>query len=234
MTPAENHEIQLALRTAAGHERAALDAEASAAKTYEMKMKSAGASAFFAFTLAIRSAPDYQGRKIDDKAIERIYSSNKPRPWWDAHLAKVKVGGEPATREWAKRTILWHIDPEAASARRAAHTARLASGRKVLKEKAERASRGARERPNARSAPTTERMRAVHTAAQEAATGGRTLPSMERSAEEYTRACVNSQQECAGEINRIKVAVAKLREPAQFNEAIELLKAVARDLEKLA
>lgn len=221
-----NQEINLALRTAAGHERAALDAEAAASKTYEMKMKSAGASAYSAFALAIRAAPEYQGRKIDDKAISRIYQSNKPRPWWDQHLAKVKVSGAPATREWAKRTILWHMDPEAALARRAHSIASKAAERNRLKEKQKSTGQGAR----APQQPSTATMRKMHAAAQDAAHAGRELPSLER----VEPAAGHTLQDAQGEINRIKVAVGRLTTTAQFNDAVELLKATARDLEKLA
>lgn len=226
MSDTVTQEINLALRTAAGHERAALDAEASAAKTYEMKMKSAGASAYTAFALAVRAAPEFQGRKIDDKAIERIYQSNKPRPWWDAHLAKVRVAAAPATREWAKRTILWHIDPEAAAARRAANRLKMATHHKVLKEKANKAGQGVR---TPQRAPTTREMRAVAKAGVDAAHAGRELPSLEKALAPIGA----TREDCYGEINRIKVVVSRLTEQAQWNEAVELLKATARDLEKL-
>jgi hypothetical protein len=139
-----NHEINLALRTAAGHERAAREAEEQGAKTYEMKMISAGASAYAGFVLAIKAAPEYQGRKIDDAAIQRIYQSTKPRPWWDKHLAAVKVEGKPATREWGARVIQWHLDPDAAKARRAARMLEKANARKKLNEKQNSVGHGPR------------------------------------------------------------------------------------------
>src|SRR5438270_8768218 len=110
-----NNQINLALRTAAGHERAALSAEAQGNKSYELKMKSAGASVYEAFALAPRA--ENPGRKIDDKRIAQIYQSNAPRPWWDKHLSTVKVEGKAATREWGKRLIQWHLDPATAQAR---------------------------------------------------------------------------------------------------------------------
>lgn len=230
MSADTHHEIQLALRTAAGHERAAREAEESAAKTYEMKMKSAGASAYAAFVLAAKAAPEYQGRKLDEKAIARIYQSTKARPWWDQHLAKVKVSGAPATREWSNRVIQWHVDPEAAVARRARRLADDTARRKSLKERKNSVAHGPRG-PQARSAPSTATMRKMAEAgAAVAAPDPRTLPSLEKALASVGA----TAQDCMGEINRIKVAVARLSEPAQFNEAVELLKAVARDVEKLA
>lgn len=149
------HQINLALRTAAGHARAAADVLASADKSYEMKMKSAGASVWEAWALAVRSQPEFEGRKIDDKALVRIYESTRPRPWWDKHLSTVKVEGKPANREWAKRTMQWHTDPDAARARRAKDAALSAANYQKRKEKVE--AQGRHSRPQA--APTTAEMR---------------------------------------------------------------------------
>lgn len=148
------HQINLALRTAAGHARAASDALTAADRTYEMKMKSAGASVWEAWTLAVRAQPEYQGRKLDDRALERIYESTKPRPWWDKQLSAVKVEGKPANREWAKRTMQWHTDPDAARVRAAKNNALRAANHKKAKEKVE--AQGKR-RPQA-GAPTTAEM----------------------------------------------------------------------------
>jgi hypothetical protein len=224
-----NHEINLALRTAAGHERAAKEAEAEGNKTYEMKMVSAGAAAYAAFKLAILAAPEYQGRKIDDDRIAKLYDSNKPRPWWDAHLAKVKVEGKPATRDWSNRTIQWHVNPAAAKARRAAAVLRSANHNKALKEKVNKAAYGV-QTPQVKTsdAKNAKLADAVTEANIKAALGGREL-------EQHTATPLFdvTLQDCYGEINRIKVALGRMKAPAQFNEAIELLKAVARDLEKL-
>ena len=225
MTPAQ--EIQLNLRTAAGHERAAQDAEAEGTRKYEMKMISAGAAAYGAFALALKAAPDYQGRKIDDKAIRRIYESTKPRPWWDEHLARVKVNGATATREWGKRLIQWHIDPEAAKARHARRLADDTARRKVLKEKEERRARGPRS-PQVHAAPPTRReVDKVVTAAASTALAGRELPRLEHTEAHATR------EDCLGEVNRIKSAVGKLKDAAQFDAAVELLKAAAREIERI-
>jgi hypothetical protein len=225
MSTPTNHDIQLALRTAAGHERAALQAEAQAAKTYEMKMVSAGASAFHAFELAMKAAPEFQGRQIDEKAVRRHYESTKPRPWWDKHLAAVRVNGSAATREWGKRLIQWHIDPEAAKARRARRIADDTARRKVQKVKTERAARQT-QGPRGPQVTRAEANRVV-AASTSTAIAGRELPRLEL-AEVHATA-----QDCLGEVNRIKSALAKLKEPAQFDNAVELLKAAARELEKL-
>ncbi len=226
-----NHEINLALRTAAGHERAALQAEADGLKQYEMKMKSAGASAYAAFVLAAKAAPDLQGRKLDDKAIERLYTSPTRRPWWDEHLAKVKVDGRVAGREWAARTIQWHLDPEAAKARRAKHALANANARKALKKAAPASAHGSREPQAGRAAaaPTTHEMREIHRAAQTTALAGRELPPAASGVSASA-----TREDCLGELNRIRSALGALREGAQFDEALDLLKAVARDLERLA
>jgi hypothetical protein len=159
------HQINLALRTAAGHARAANDALAAAEGTYEMKMKSAGASVWEAWGLAVRAQPEYHGRKLDDKALVRIYESTKARPWWDRHLSAVKFAGKPVNREWAKRTLQWHTDPDAARARRAKDAAVSAANRKKVKEKsAAAAMTQGRRRPQAE--PTTAEMREVGKAAE--------------------------------------------------------------------
>lgn len=219
------HEINLALRTAAGHERAAIEAETAGAKQFEMKMKSAGASVYAAFVLAAKAAPELQGRKLDDKAIARLYASTTRRPWWDEHLAKVKVAatGKAADREWGKRLIQWHLDPAAAQARRAQHSLREATLRNRLKEQSTSASRGAR----APQAPSAKEAAAVREAARTTALAGRELPRDEKPVAHATR------EDCLGELNRMRSALGALKEPAQFDEALELLKATARDLERL-
>jgi hypothetical protein len=159
-----SHQINLALRTAAGHARAAHDAMSAADKTYEMKMKSAGAAVYEAWGLAVRAQPEYEGRKIDDKALVRIYESTKPRPWWDKHLSAIKVEGKPGDREWAKRTLQWHLDPDAARARRAQAVVRSESYHRRVKEAAAKGARSGGS--NAPSQPSTEEMRKVGKAAE--------------------------------------------------------------------
>jgi len=218
-----SHEINLALRTAAGHERAAHAAEAGGIKQYEMKMVSAGASAYSAFVLAIKAAPEYQGRKIDDAAIRRIYSSTKARPWWDAHLKAVKVDGEPADREWGKRIIQWHIDPEAAKARRAqSNVRRLAN---LAKSKAKAGSRGGSVPPQARAtAPSTAEMRAVARASQETALAGHELPPTARDASPELGDLLR-------EVNRLSIAARRVS-PADRAVVLDILIVTAREVER--
>jgi hypothetical protein len=216
-----NHEINLALRTAAGHERAAQAAEAVGAKQYEMKMVSAGAAAYGAFALAIKAAPEYQGRKIDDSAIRRIYSSTKARPWWDAHLKAVKVEGEPAGREWGKRLIQWHIDPEAAKARRAHGNARRLANHAKTQKKAE--ARGGQRSPQA-AAPSTAEMRVVQEALQNTALAARDFAPSETEEEQMREAML-------GELNRLSVAVRKIA-PGYQGAVREILRVTAGEVER--
>lgn len=211
------HDIQLALRLAAGHARAATDAETEGSRQYEMKMKSAGASAYEAFTLAIKAAPEYAGRKIDDKAIARIYQSNKPRPWWDTHLVAVKVEGKPATRDWAKRTILWHLDPTKAVARRAAQNSMRASNHAKLQGKS--AGQGRRQ---PQRAPTTAEARKVHEAGQDAVHAGRELPKHDAPAV--------TANDLLGEVSRIQAAVRKVSAEDR-GTVLEVLRLTAREIE---
>lgn len=166
MTVETVHQINLALRTAAGHARAANEVVAQADRSYEMKMKSAGASVWEAWALAVKSQPEFHGRKLDDKALVRIYESTKARPWWDRHLSAVKIEGKPANREWAKRTLQWHVDPDAARARRAKDVALRAANHKKHKEKVEAQGR---RRPQAGAArePSTAEMREVAAVAKD-------------------------------------------------------------------
>jgi len=216
------HEINLALRTAAGHERAAHAADAAGTKTYEMKMASAGASAYGAFMLAIKAAPEYQGRKIDDAAIRRIYSSTKPRPWWDSHLKAVKVEGKPADREWGKRLIQWHIDPEAAKARRAHSTARRLANHAKTQKKAE--TRGGRPPQVRAAAPSTAEMRVVAQASQETALAGRELPQVEEDAGPRW-------QELLDELQRITLAARRITRE-HFGPVLDILRTTAAEVER--
>jgi hypothetical protein len=216
MTTAEtSHQINLALRTAAGHARAAADVLSTADRTYEMKMKSAGASVWEAWALAVRSQPEFEGRKIDDKALVRIYESTKARPWWDRHLSTVKFEGKPATREWAKRTLQWHTDPDAARARRTKDVALSAANHKKRKEKVE-----AQGRPRPQAQPTTAAMREV-AAAVAKEKWGQELPG----------------EAALGEIDRllarIRRAINPLNTTEQLAEAEAMLRLVAEGLEAL-
>lgn len=214
-----NNQINLALRTAAGHERAALAAEAQGNKSYEMKMKSAGASVYEAFALAFRA--ENPGRKIDDKRIAQVYQSNTPRPWWDKHLATVKADGKPATRDWGKRLIQWHLDPAAAIARKAMVTAKDANYRKRLAEQRNSSSQGART-PRQPSSETNERHAAtIREASVVTALGGRELQNFEQNA----NAAVVTLDDLLKEVSRI-TAEARRVHADDRGAALQILQSV--------
>jgi hypothetical protein len=219
-------QIQQAIRAARAHE----DAAGRHEDKYEQQMKSAGESMYSAFTLALRAAPEYQGRQINDAVILKIYKSTSPRKWWDAALAEAGIEAKNA-RDWSMRLIQWSVDFEGAQKRRGLMISNQAEQRKKVanqtaaKTHGVRTPRASQEREAVHAAKVTE-------AAHRSALGGREAPSLARETQRngeigYTL------QDCYGEINRIKVALGRMKAPAQFNEAIELLKAVARDLEKM-
>lgn len=168
MSASQIHQL---IRAAAAHE----DAAGRHEDKYEQQMKSAGASMYEAFVLALRGAEEFQGRQIDDKAILRIYQSSKPRPWWDAQLKSAGLAhpyDQRADRDRAKRLIQWHIDLPAAQGRRAQAALQEAARRKTL------AKQGARQTQGARVPPKSQAREAHHAAkvtaaAQTAALGGR-------------------------------------------------------------
>ena len=128
-------DLQQAIRAALAHERAASNHE----DKYEQQMKSAGASMYAAFTAALRGCDEFTGRQISERTILNVYQSPKPRPWWDRELA---AGG--VERESAARLIQWHVDPDAARARRAKHVLAAAVARKKLTDQRSTMARGAR------------------------------------------------------------------------------------------
>lgn len=209
--PSVGTEILSAIRAAAANERAAAGHE----DKYENQMKAAGANMFHAFTLAIRSAPVYKGRKLDDAAVLRIYKSTSPRQWWDEHLAAAKFvdGRGKADREHAARLIQWHVDLEGARARRAKHALSCVSTRKRVEKQRGVASYGSRE--NRKSAPSTEEMR-------ELAAG---------QGEENAAETVISVEDLLGEVNRLSSAAKKV-EPAHRAEALEAVRQAARQIER--
>lgn len=167
--------IQQAIRQATAHEDAASRHE----DKYEQQMKSAGASMYQAFTLALAAAPEFQGRRLDEKAILRIYQSTRPRQWWDAELVAARLlagpaGGQKADRERAKRLIQWHVDPAGAASRRAQHALKEAARRKSLNAKSNARAQGAREHPKS-EAREAHHAAKVTAAAQDAAVGHRGL-----------------------------------------------------------
>jgi hypothetical protein len=215
-------EIQLHLRTAAANSRIAGEVERKAEAEYEEKMKSAGASLFAAFRMAVETAPEFAGRRIDEKTVARLYESNRPRPWWDKHLAAVKVDGRPATREWASRTLQWHLDPDAAKSRRAQHTARLAAN--YAKNKAKPVGRGA-QAPQPRRADIDR----VNDAVQEAANDERAVAVRD----EFEPVEDITMDALLGEVNRISSAVRKVGQ-ADRETVLAILKTAAREIERFA
>jgi hypothetical protein len=129
--------IQGHIRQAIAHERAA----GSHDDKYEQQMKSAGAEMYAAFEAALRAAPEYKGRQIDDKAIARIYQSPTRRPWWDKELAVASIKAKDR-RDYALRLIQWHLDPSKAQANRGREIAYQASAR--LKDQRVTPARGKR------------------------------------------------------------------------------------------
>ncbi|MBF6571701.1 MAG: hypothetical protein IVW54_22910 [Candidatus Binataceae bacterium] len=199
------HDIVSHIRQAVAHERAAAGHE----DKYENQMKAAGASMYAAFVAAVRSSDEHKGRKIDDKAILRLYKSTAPRPWWDAALlaARVTTTAGKADREHSKRLIQWHVDLDGARQRRAQHALRVVSGRKSLSKQGTTATQGARVRPE----PTTAEVR--------------TLTATPDSAGEVRL------EDLLGEVSRLQLA-AKRVEPAHRAEALEVLKVSARQIER--
>lgn len=224
MNKETTHQINLALRTAAGHARAAFDVLKTAEGTYEMKMKSAGASVWEAWSLAVKAQPEYVGRKLDEKALVRIYESTKARPWWDRHLAAVSFQGKPVNREWAKRTMQWHVDPDAARARRAKDNALSAANYKKRKEKVEAQGRP---RPQA-GAPSTAEMKEV---------GNGWTPQEVREYDADTSTAGAETRAAREELDRLLERISKatrtLTNLHQLAEAEALLRLAAEGLEAL-
>jgi hypothetical protein len=224
------HAIQLAIREAAAHERTASKAE----DTYAMKMKAAGASMFAAFKLACEAAPEFQGRRLDDKAMSRIYASTRPRPWWDTHLAAaglVNAKGAP-DRDRAKRLIQWDSDPSAAQARYMTGKVQQLAAQKRLSQQRVSETRGMNSRPKpaqAREASIERHAERITQASLNAAVGGRELPSLE------TRGTVPAidLQNLLGECSRIQSAVKKVP-AASRGDVFEILRVTAREIEGYA
>lgn len=211
-----------AIRQATAHE----DAAARHEDKYEQQMKSAGASMYQAFTLALREADEFRGRQIDDKAILRIYQSPKPRPWWDEQLSAAGCVKDDkackADRERAHRLIQWHVDPAGAQGRRAQHALKEAARRKTLDKQASRQTQGARVHRKS-EAVHAER---VTEAATKSAHAGRELnvdpvdPAPHASLEDLLR-----------EVNRLSTAAKRV--PADHRATVrEILIVTAREVER--
>ena len=207
----QNIDVVTHIRAAAAHERAASGHE----DKYANQMKAAGASMYAAFRAALLEQPDYRGRKIDERAIVRIYESPKPRPWWDAYLIEARFADEngKAKRDAAARLIQWHLDPEQAVRRRAQHQLRATIQQKAVQDRKVRESRGAGVRHE--SAPRTEEMRALSAGAER---------------EEENAADV-TLEDLLGEVARLQVAAKKV-EAAHRGDALAAVRNAARELER--
>jgi len=221
-----SHEISQQLRAAAAFERTALKAEADGEKQYEMKMKSAGASAFAAFKLALADAPEYKGRRIDDAAVRRIYQSTKPRAWWDKHLQSAKQD-----REWGKRLIQWHLDPDGAKARHVGTRLRVANYRKLQGKpgtqgvRTPQARAGGSAPVTAPATPRTSEMREIARAATTTALAHRELA--EHSGNEAGVTAI----ELSAQVSRIKRAVEHVK-PEDRHEVFDILRTTAGEVER--
>lgn len=209
------------IRQAAAHETAATRHE----DRYEQQMKSAGASMYQAFSIALRASEQFQGRKIDDKAVLRIYQSTAPRKWWDAHLAAAKYPG----REDAKRLIQWHVDPAGAQARRAQHTIRTLAGKKRLASQRAAATQGAPLRPK-REEVHAERITEGNV---KAALAGRELrPGLAVGSDvEDGHSAAATVEDLLGELNRLSAAVRRVK-AGERDAVLEILRVTAREVER--
>lgn len=221
MSASQIHQL---IRAAAAHE----DAAGRHEDKYEQQMKSAGASMYEAFVLALRGAEEFRGRQIDDKAILRIYQSTRPRPWWDEHLKAVGLLAAPgrADRERATRMIQWHVDVNAAKGRRAEHALRLVAQRKKEARQGVGKTHGAREHHKPSQAREAVHAAKVTAAAQDAAVGHRGLDD----------AGLKVMMDCPlddvlGEFNRISYAIRKVK-PADRAVVKDILCTTAREVER--
>lgn len=208
------------IRQASAHETAATRHE----DRYEQQMKAAGASMYQAFCVALRASEQYHGRKIDDKAVLRIYQSTAPRKWWDEHLAAAKYPG----REEAKRLIQWHVDPAGAAARRAQHTIRTLAGKKRLAAQRTAATQGAPVRPK-REEVHSARITEANTTA---ALAGRELPRGAEAEKEHA-APAATMEDLLGELNRLSAAVRRVK-AGERDAVLEILRVTAREVEGMA
>lgn len=227
-----NHQINLALRTAAGHARAASEAEENATKVYEMKMKSAGASVYEAWGLAVRSQPEYQGRQLDDAALQRIFQSNKPRPWWDRHVQAVRINGKEGNREWAHRTMQWHTDPDAARARRAQDNARRIANHAKRNGKIPR--QGGRPPQHNGKEPSTRDMRELSKAIRLGEGFDMGAKSFHEAVKPLGMENQHARDSIKRRLERVNLLVSALSHPEQLAEADELVKGLVEAIEEIA
>jgi hypothetical protein len=218
-------DLQQAIRAALAHERAASSHE----DKYEQQMKSAGASMYAAFTAALRACDEFRGRQISDRTILNVYQSPKPRPWWDDELAAAGVKREDgrADRERAARLIQWHVDPDAARARRAKHVLASASARKKLTDQRATAARGAR----APRAPTRAEVDRVREASHERAHAGRAEPMAEQHDAGNAAVREAGRAQVLALLGRLQ-SKAKRVDLMALADAVDVLEAVERDFDE--
>lgn len=199
---------------------------------YEQTMKSAGASMYAAFATALRAQSEYQGRQIDERAVQRIYQSPKPRPWWDVMLleAGYRKDGTPKSRMGgAADLIQWHLDPVKAAKARGKHILTDATRRERLEKQGVKESRKARASQVAQPKSATIAEQAKGSAA--GGLGGLRKSANGKGAPELTaeeRAV--SVEDLLGEVNRIGSAVRKVKADARLS-VLEVLRVTAREIE---
>jgi hypothetical protein len=210
------HDIQQHIRQAAASEVAAGRHE----DRYAAQMKSAGASMYAGFCLALRASDEFQGRKIDDKAILRLYQSTKPRPWWDEHLKAAKFVDSKghANRHAATRLIQWHVDPGAAEARHAQGKVQQLVAQKKLAKQRTTAARGMNSHE-----PTAREAQVLVQSAANSAHAGRELPP--------TEAPETTAEDLMGELNRLISSARKVK-AGERTAVFEIVRAAARDIER--
>lgn len=218
-----NHDIVRQIREAAAFERAAGGHE----DKHENTMKSAGASMYSAFAAALREQPQYQGRKIDDAAVRRIYESTTPRPWWDAYLQEAgyrKESKKDVRLHGAAFLIQWHLSPYKAAKARAEHIASKARARELVEKQGHRKTRSDRSDQVPSTASFAEQ--AVGSAPSD------TMRAL-RDAASGKSASTVTVEDLLGEGNRIMSALRKVK-PEHRERVLELAKAFARDVEEYA
>lgn len=211
------------------HIRQAAASETAAGRhedRYSAQMKSAGASMYAAFCVALRAVPEHQGRKLDDAAVLRIYKSTKARGWWDEHLkaAKFVDAKGAAKRQAASYLIQWHTDPAAAEARHAQGKIQQLVAQKRLSKQKVATARSMNKATSA--APTAREAQMVVREAANAAHAGRELPFPDLAGEGAT-----SLEDLLGEFNRLGAAVRKVK-AANRQSALEILRVTAREIER--
>lgn len=209
------------IRQAVAHEAAAGRHEGKA----EEQLKSAGAEMYAAFVLAAKGSEELRGRKLDDKAIARLYHSTKPRPWWDAALKEGGFGaGDKASRQKAAYLIQWHVDIDSARARRAQGRLQQASAQKALRKQRDMRTRSMTSRSESGSGVTAVEAQRITKAAGASALGGRELGG-EQSGIDI------AVDDLLGEAQRIQSSARKVK-PVYRAEVLSILRAAARDIER--